>query len=188
MTTTVSFPVIPDTEYLTFSRTASETGKTYVVQVLSARHPGVTLGEIRWYGRWRQYAFYPRPDTIWNPECMDGVSAAIRELMAHKRENTGASPADERFVASFHPQTWIRGYAVEVDPQGDTDWDVTEAFHQLPEEYKRQLLQEIDVHSLDGSDGEALDIHDHLKDDPNAPTWVRTWAGPFDIYVRKGTL
>lgn len=85
----ITLPQLQDTEYLSFSLRASETGKTYKVYVLSARHPGVTLGEIRWYGRWRQYAFYPRPDTIWNPECLDAVSAAIRELMRHRKASGG---------------------------------------------------------------------------------------------------
>lgn len=29
-----------------------------------------TLGEIRWFGRWRRYAFYPRFGTVFEKQCL----------------------------------------------------------------------------------------------------------------------
>lgn len=69
--------------YLDFTHKASESGKTTVTTVLSRRH-GDKLGTIRWYGSWRQYAFYPEPGTIWNPDCLDEIKAQIRTLMAER--------------------------------------------------------------------------------------------------------
>ncbi len=66
-------------EYLELVHDTSPSGKTAVVGVFSARH-GDKLGEIRWFGRWRQYAFYPAPDTIWNPACLAEVTACIAGL------------------------------------------------------------------------------------------------------------
>lgn len=86
----------------------------------------------------------------------------------------------ERFTARFSPQAWVRDYAIEVDPEGDTEWDVTAEFATLPSDYRAMLLEEIDR-----TDDEALDRDDALKGDPNAPEWVREWRGPFDIYVRR---
>lgn len=85
----------------------------------------------------------------------------------------------ERFVARFYPQAWVRDNAIEVDPEGDTEWDVTIEFATLPSDYRAMLLEEIDRHD------EALDRDDVLKGDPNAPEWVREWQGPFSIYVRR---
>lgn len=43
------------------------------------------LGYIRWYSPWRQFCFYPAPRTIWNPACLDEVTAFIRTKMAERR-------------------------------------------------------------------------------------------------------
>ena len=66
-------------QWLVFEQSA-HTGKTVIVQVLSKQH-GNILGTIRWYGAWRQYAFYPVPDTLFNAGCLSDIEAHIRELM-----------------------------------------------------------------------------------------------------------
>lgn len=85
-----------------------------------------------------------------------------------------------KYVATFDPQAWMNDYALSVDPEGDTDWDCTEA-----------------VREFVGADGglmkpfrlmnygdDYLDNDDILKSDPAAPEWVREWSGPFTITVR----
>lgn len=74
------------TEYLRFLETKPDDRKTKIVFVHSTQS-GALLGEIRWFGRWRQYAFYPHALTIWNPDCLDAVSERIRILnVEHARE------------------------------------------------------------------------------------------------------
>lgn len=46
----------------------SPSGKTKVWRVQSNR--GDELGKVRWYGRWRCYAFFPEPGTVFNASCM----------------------------------------------------------------------------------------------------------------------
>lgn len=71
--------------YLTFDEQPPEPGRRTVrVLVRSKRHRDV-LGEIKWFGRWRQYAFFPEPGTGWNPECLGEVTARIVALMAARR-------------------------------------------------------------------------------------------------------
>ena len=77
-------------EYLRFERRASASGLTVIADIWSARH-GDKLGEIRWMGRWRQYAFYPATGTIWNPACMVAVSEQIRLLMAERSAPAGTA-------------------------------------------------------------------------------------------------
>jgi hypothetical protein len=83
-------------------------------------------------------------------------------------------------IAEFHPQAWVNDQAIEIDHDEPDTWDCSVAFATMPPDYRAALLADI------AADGEALDRHDWLKDDPAAPEWVREHSGPFDIYVREG--
>lgn len=47
----------------------SASGLTSIWSILG-RGDGV-LGQVRWFGRWRCYAFHPEPHTVFNAECME---------------------------------------------------------------------------------------------------------------------
>jgi hypothetical protein len=38
------------------------------------------LGIIKWFGRWRQYAFFPDNGTVYNVECLNDITIHIKEL------------------------------------------------------------------------------------------------------------
>lgn len=63
-----------------------DTGKTVVIDVKSKKHDDVVLGHIKWYGPWRQYAFFPMPGTLYNQECLRDISTKISELMLERRQ------------------------------------------------------------------------------------------------------
>lgn len=76
-------------EWLAFQEVV-DTGKTKVWVVLNAENNSF-LGEVRWNGGWRQYVFVTSADgpCIWNPDCLDQLTAFIRgqmELRADKRK------------------------------------------------------------------------------------------------------
>ncbi len=48
--------------------TPSVTGKTKI-WIIVDRSNGL-LGKVRWFGRWRCYAFFPETDTVFNASCM----------------------------------------------------------------------------------------------------------------------
>ncbi len=73
----------PTNKYLEFQEWKPAHRKTLVVAVRSAEELDV-LGRIKWYGAWRQYAFFPEPETIWNPGCLETVNAYIAALMAER--------------------------------------------------------------------------------------------------------
>lgn len=54
-----------------------EQRKTKRWRILSRKH-GTHLGEIRWYGAWRQYTFNPAPATVFNAECLEDIAAFLR--------------------------------------------------------------------------------------------------------------
>jgi len=74
-------------------------------------------------------------------------------------------------TATFTPQAWVRDYAIDVDPEGPTEW-VTE-FEGLTHEQAEAILET------------GHDNFDLLKEDPAAPMWVREWSGPFEIHVSE---
>ena len=57
-----------------------DTGRTEIHGVFSALH-GDRLGTIRWYGAWRQYAFFPERETIWNRDCLRQMAEALDDAM-----------------------------------------------------------------------------------------------------------
>ena len=60
--------------------------KTAVYDIISVHH-GTKLGQIKWYGPWRQYIFEPEPLTIFNRDCMLAICGFLQGLMdAWKKE------------------------------------------------------------------------------------------------------
>jgi hypothetical protein len=55
--------------------------KTRIVSVRNRRSSG-ELGQIRWYGAWRQYCFFPQAGTIFNVDCMRRIEEECRAMMA----------------------------------------------------------------------------------------------------------
>lgn len=80
---------LADTTYLRFEEWPLPNQKTKVVDVISVRS-GARLGQIKWWGAWRQYTFFPEPETVWNPACLDAVNSALVALMAERRAKADA--------------------------------------------------------------------------------------------------
>jgi hypothetical protein len=67
----------------------SPSGKTRVFLVL-VKDGGGLLGEIRWYGPWRCYAFYPVFGTVFECECLRDVATFCAERTnEHRRQMLG---------------------------------------------------------------------------------------------------
>jgi hypothetical protein len=62
----------------------SESGKTQRFEIVT-RNGGVRLGEVRWFGRWRQYVFCPDGDTVYEQTCLDDLRGFLAGLMAERR-------------------------------------------------------------------------------------------------------
>jgi hypothetical protein len=85
-----------------------------------------------------------------------------------------------KYAARFSPQAWINDTAVEVDGESPKTWDAT-AF------MKAALVGELEAWAVRTIE-RGSDHDDILRSDPNAPEWVREWAGPFDTYVEAVEL
>lgn len=66
----------------------SPSGKTDVYAVVNVG--GTNLGEVRWRGQWRGYAFYPDPDTLYEQHCMRTIADWLEDLTRAHREGRKA--------------------------------------------------------------------------------------------------
>lgn len=70
-------------EYITIDlHGKSSTGKTSAWHVHN-KGGGYFLGEIKWHGRWRQYAFFPKEATLYSEGCL----VDIADFLNHARTN-----------------------------------------------------------------------------------------------------
>ena len=75
------------TQYLMMKRSGlSKSRKTEIWEVRS-RYGMFILGIIKWYTRWRQYVFFPEPDTVFNNQCMDEIMTRLSELNKEHSKN-----------------------------------------------------------------------------------------------------
>ena len=58
--------------------------KTAVVDVVN-RNSDVPIGRLAWYGAWRQYTFFPGPDTTFNSDCLNDIAGACATLTEKQR-------------------------------------------------------------------------------------------------------
>jgi len=78
-----------DYPYMTFTEVTNPGKKTKIWEIASKSNGGL-LGRIKWYGAWRQYCFFPEPDTIFNIGCLADIDAFIHDAMRDWRKERGA--------------------------------------------------------------------------------------------------
>lgn len=81
----------------------------------------------------------------------------------------------KRYKATFWPQAWQNDNAVDVDPEGETSWEVSSSW--LEEAHQRLGPDVV----FDRQSQQT----DFLRDDPAAPEWVREWRGPFWVEAEE---
>lgn len=69
-------------EYIHFVKTG-DTGKTSIWECLN-NSSGAILGEVRWYGPWRQYIFLP-VNSFYSAGCLQDVITFIASLDKERR-------------------------------------------------------------------------------------------------------
>lgn len=66
-------------KYLMF-RLLEQKPKTKVIEVISKLHEQ-RLGIVKWYGAWRQYAFFPENKTLFNVNCLEDIINYIKSYV-----------------------------------------------------------------------------------------------------------
>lgn len=83
----------------TLDEVASEGRKTKVWRVRATRDYAL-LGTIKWFGRWRQYTFFPEPETIFNPDCLREIADRCAALTKRHRDGNMLTPISNYLEAS----------------------------------------------------------------------------------------
>ena len=60
--------------------------KTDVYNVVTKDDGDIALGQIRWFGRWRKYSFFPYNDTVYESVCLTDIVKFIDELMQKRKD------------------------------------------------------------------------------------------------------
>jgi len=58
--------------------------KTNVYEVIT-KEEGFLIGIIKWYPRWRKYAFFPVCQTVFERDCLIDIYSYLDELMARHK-------------------------------------------------------------------------------------------------------
>lgn len=61
------------------------TGKTEIHNVFS-KEGNLELGTIKWYSAWRCYTFQPKPETIFETDCLQDITDKIKSLMEDRKK------------------------------------------------------------------------------------------------------
>lgn len=59
--------------WISFEPVSAPGRKTAIWRVVSRRR-GDVLGIVQWFGRWRQYSFFPEPNTVFNQGCLKDIA------------------------------------------------------------------------------------------------------------------
>ena len=58
--------------------------KTPIYKLFSMSNSDIKLGEIKWFGAWRQYCFYPEGNTIFDRKCLTYINSFLEEVNKKK--------------------------------------------------------------------------------------------------------
>ena len=69
-------------KYIDFVQIESK-NKTKVEEVRTKE--GIVLGIIKWHGSWRQYSFFPMPNTVFEKTCLADITEELKRLQEEWR-------------------------------------------------------------------------------------------------------
>lgn len=58
--------------------------KTSVWNCLS-RSSGAVLGQVKWYGPWRRYCYFPACPAVYSPDCLKDIAEFLEGRMTARR-------------------------------------------------------------------------------------------------------
>lgn len=72
-------------DFVTFTfrpELTSKTGKTHFWQVANG---AIVLGCVKWFARWRKYAFFPAPETVFEQVCLRDIAQFCEDRTREQR-------------------------------------------------------------------------------------------------------
>lgn len=81
---TLDDPVVHETKYLKFVWSKRSITRITEIWTVESKSSDEVLGYVAWYARWRQYAFYPEPETLYNADCLQDIRDFISAQMLER--------------------------------------------------------------------------------------------------------
>lgn len=106
--------------YLNFElvEDVSEKRKTQIWDVVSVSS-GTCLGQIKWWGAWRQYTFFPSPHTVFNTDCILAIAGELQSLNEeHRRKIAERKKPQPLFSKEKIAEFAAKGITVTQHEQG----------------------------------------------------------------------
>lgn len=66
--------------------------KTQRFNVVSIQGRDV-LGQVKWFGRWRKYCFFPAPDMVFEEDCLRDIARFLEQVTTEYKGKTKAAGA-----------------------------------------------------------------------------------------------
>lgn len=73
-----------ESEFIYVEKTEFPKRKTPIYKLFSMSNHDIKLGEIKWFGAWRQYCFYPEGNTIFDRKCLTYINNFLEEVNKKK--------------------------------------------------------------------------------------------------------
>lgn len=103
------------------------------------------------------------------------LAQSLQARVDAKCAEDAAKVCGPQIALRFHPQAWQNDYAIEVDPEGETEFQVP--------------LSDIDLGGNSELPRDDQYETDDLRHHSAAPKWIKDWSGPFYIEItNRGEL
>ena len=73
-----------ESEFIYIEKVELPKRKTPIYKLFSVSNHDIKLGEIKWFGAWRQYCFYPEGNTIFDRKCLTYINNFLEEVNKKK--------------------------------------------------------------------------------------------------------
>ena len=82
-------------EYISVSRAPQDPKRKTATFEIRNKRSWDKLGDVKWYGPWRQFCFFPLAGTVWSHGCLYNIKDVIKKAMEDRRHvKKGLAPLD----------------------------------------------------------------------------------------------
>ena len=82
-------------EYICVTRAPKDPKRKTTIFEIRNKRSGDMLGDVKWYGPWRQFCFFPLAGTVWSNGCLYDIKDVIAKAMDDRRRTKkGLAPLD----------------------------------------------------------------------------------------------